>query len=198
MPHLTRRATLLALASMACPLTARADPIRYRLDTKASSVGFRFHLSGAEQTGTMPVKQAKILIDPDDLAASSVDVTLNVAGARTGLIFITQALTSPDVLDARRHPTIHFISEKVRLDQDGRLSGTATISGQLTIRGITQPMTLAASLFRQPGSAATDLSTLQVRLSGAVSRFAFGATGYADLVDDLVQLDILALIHDGA
>lgn len=199
MPKLSRRTTLLALASLAChPALACASAkaaIRYQLDPKASRVGFRFQLSGAEQSGTMPVKRADIRVDPDDLAASTVDVSLNVAGARTGLIFITQALTSADVLDAKRHPTIRFVSEKIHLGSDGRLSGNATISGQLTMRGITRPMTLSASLYRPPGSAATDLSRLQVQLSGQVSRFAFGASGYPDLVEDLVQLDISALIR---
>ena len=55
-------------------------------------------------------------------------------------------------------------------------------------------MTLAASIYRQQGSADGDLSHLTIRLTGAVQRSAFGATGWNDMVGDEVRLDILARI----
>lgn len=194
MIHLTRRSAVLALASLAWHPAAAATRTRYKLDAKASKVGFNFSLSGISQTGSMPVQSAEISVDPDNLAASTVDVTLQVAKAHTSLIFATQALIGPDVLDAAQFPTIQFVSDKVQLAQDGRLSGGATIAGRLTMRGVTHPVTLGANLFRPPNSAANDLSKLMVELSGQVSRSAFGAIGYPDLVDDTVGLDITAVI----
>ena len=193
MIRLTRRSACFGLACW--PFTAIAAPLRYRLDAAASRVGFRFVLNGAEQTGMMPVRSASIVIDPANLGASQVDVSVDVAGTRTGLIFATRALVGPEVLDAGRFPTIRFRSDKVQLARDGRLSGGARIAGQLTMRARTLPVTLVANLYRARGSEPDDLSELQVQLSGQLSRSAFGASGYANLVEDAVILDILAVIR---
>lgn len=173
-----------------------AAPTRYTLDAKASRVGFSFSLGGRQHNGTMPVSRAVILVDPDNLAASRVDISLDVAGVRTPLPFVRPALIGPEVLDAARYPTIRFVSNKVQLAPDGRLSGGATISGKLTMHGVTRPVTFKATLFRAPGSAADDLSNLTVQLSGQVSRAAFGAVGFPDLVADTIGLDIYAVISE--
>ncbi len=142
----------------------------------------------------MPVQSAHINIDPQHLAASPVDVTLNVAGAETALFFATDALVSAQVLDAKRCPAIRFVSHAVTLARDGRLSGGASLQGLLTLRGVTRTITLNAILLRARESAVDDLSNLTVRLDGAVSRSAFGATGFPERVADIVTRDILAVI----
>ena len=192
--HLTRRSTLFAFAAVVCPHRLQATPVRYRLDAAASTVGFHFTMNGVAQAGSMPVLRAEIVIDPDDLAASRIDVTVDVTRAQTPFIFATQALVGPDVLDAARFPTIRFVSHKVQLAADGRLSGGARITGLLTIRGQTRMVTLKAGVFRPQGSAPEDLSRLQARLTGTISRAAFGATGYPGLVQDEVILDIHAVV----
>lgn len=197
MPRITRRQLMLSgLTALALPAPPGAAAARrYRLDGAASTVGFSFVLNGAPTSGTMPVSRADIRFDPADLSATTVDVQLDVTGARTPLIFATNALKSPDVLDAGRFPAIRFASAAVRLAQDGRLSGGAEIDGRLTLRGQTRPITLRADLFRARGTDPDDLSTLQVHLTGALSRSAFGASGYAKLVRDEVTLDIVAVIR---
>jgi polyisoprenoid-binding protein YceI len=191
----TRRWALLALGALVLgPSPAISAPTRYALRQSESRVGFRFTLSGVPTQGSMPVQSAEIVIDPQNLAASRVDVTVKVIGAQTSLFFATQALVGPQVLDAARFPTIRFVSRSVQLARDGRLSGGARISGLLTMRGVTRPITLNANLLREPGSAPDDLRNLIVRLDGVLNRSAFGATGYPDLVGNRVDLDILAVI----
>jgi len=172
-----------------------AAPTRYQLDAQASTVGFVFTLGGARQNGTMQVATAEILVDPANLAASRVDISLDVDSVRTPLPFARQALIGPDMLDVGQFPTVRFTSTKVRLAADGRLSGGATISGNLTVHGVTRQVTLDAGLFRAKGSAPDDLSLLTVQLSGQLSRSAFGASGYGDLVGDPVDLNIVAIIR---
>lgn len=193
------RATILVLLTVLLAgfmaAVGNAGPARYQLDARASNVGFTFTMGGALQKGTMPVTTAKILINPADLSASRVDISLNVGGVRTPLPFARQALIGPDVLDSARYPTIRFVSSGIKLAPDGRLSGGARITGKLTVRGVTRPVTLDAGLFRAPGSAANDLSELSVHLKGQISRSAFGATGFGDLVADTVGLNIIAVLH---
>ena len=122
-------------------------------------------------------------------------MTADLTAARTGLIFATQAMKSASVLDTERFPTARFRATRVTLGRSGRLSEGAALDGDLTLRGITRPVRFDAALFRPPGSAPDDLSLLDIRLRGAISRTAFGAAGYPDLVADGVGLDIRARIR---
>lgn len=197
MVPITRRTASLMLAALFLPPLARrgaARPVRYRLDPAGSRVAFTFRMAGLMQTGTMPVRAAGIFIDPANLAASRVDVTLDAAAARAGPDYATAAMHSPGVLDTARFPTIRFRSTRATPGPDGRLSGGASLRGLLTIRDVTRPVVLAAALYRPRGSAADALGSLTVHLGGEVSRRAFGATGYAEIVADTVGLDIRARI----
>ena len=188
-----RICTALALVFIAS--LGQAAPIRYTLDESASQVGFIYTLNGADQKGMMPVMRADLMIDPQNLRASTVDVLVNVQQTRTGLIFATDALKAPSVLDATLYPTIRFVATEIRLGANGRLSEGAQIVGNITLRGVTRPTTFQASVYRIQGSAPDDLSTLTVRLTGSLRRSDFGADGYSDLVGDIVDLDIFARIQ---
>lgn len=191
---MSRRHAVLAL--LATPLTpVWATPVSYRLDTQASKVQFAFSIAGLKQTGTMPVQAAQITVDPQNLSNSRFQVDLDAASARTTLDIAAKAMTGPEILDTDRFPKISFETTSVQLAADQRLSQGATIRGNLTIRDITHLVQLKAELYRPRNTAPGDLNTLSAHLSGQVSRSRFGATGYADLVDDTVGLDITAVVH---
>jgi polyisoprenoid-binding protein YceI len=183
------------LLLLAAPVNVTAAPTKYLLDTQASRIEFIFTLGGGRQKGIMPVARSLIIVNPTNLTLSRVDISLDVAGVRTPLPFVRPALIGPKVLDAARYPTIRFVSNRITLGPGGRLSDGATITGKLTMHGVTRPVTFDAGLFRAPGSAPDDLSVLSIKLSGQVSRSAFGATGYSDLVGDTIGLNISAVIR---
>ena len=190
-----RHALILLASSCALPSTALAAPTRYQLEPDHSHVGFKFKLNGIAQNGSMPVERADITIDPQNLSTSRIDVAVTAARARTGLVFITQALASPGVLNSAQFPTIRFVSRRITLGASGRISDGAQINGDLTVRGITRSVTLQAALYRPRGTAPDDLSQLDVVLRGGLNRHDFGASGFPDLVADTVILDIRARIN---
>lgn len=192
MRALTRRFMLAGLATLPLARQTQAALIPYMLSPVGTSVGFSFTLSGVAQSGTMPIQSANIQIDTDQLQNSRVTVVLNVAAARTRLPFARGPMLSQSVLNAQDFPTITFKSTQIQLGPTGRISEGATITGDLTVRGVTRPVTLRANLYRRPGTAADALSALSIRLSGALNRNAFGASGYPDLVADTVSLNIRA------
>ncbi len=175
------------LSLLALPLTA--GPVAYVLDPAGSEVAFEIGVGQSPLRGVMPVSRADLTLDFDHAAASRVDVTLDVAGAKMALPFATEAMKGAEVLDAARFPVIRF--QSLRLHADGSM---ATVDGNLTIRGVTRPITLAAQIFRPKGRVEGDRSALIVHLKGTVSRGAFGASGFADMVGDPVRLDIRAHI----
>ncbi len=185
---------LLTAIALMVPISAIAAPVAYALEAAKSQVGFVFMLNNTATKGSMPIKASNIVIDLQALQRSSVDVTVDVRRARTGLFFATEALKGASVLNAKEFGTIRFVSTGIRLSQSGQLSGGAKINGNLTMRGVTRPVTLDANLFRQRGTDASDLSRLSFRITGTVSRSAFGATGYSNLVSDAIRLDIVARV----
>ncbi|WP_170421483.1 YceI family protein [Ruegeria arenilitoris] len=192
MRNLTRRSLIAGLAALPLAGKARAALVPYTLSRSGTSVGFSFVLSGIAQSGTMPIQSANIQIDTEQLQNSKVTVVMNVAAARTRLPFARGPMLSESVLNAQQFPAITFQSTRIQLGPTGRISEGATITGDLTLRGVTRPVTLQANLYRKPGTEADDLSTLSILLSGALDRHAFGASGYPDLVADTVSLNIRA------
>jgi polyisoprenoid-binding protein YceI len=168
---------------------ALAAPADYVLEPEASTVGFSTDFGQNQITGRMPVAQADLTLDFDSVGNSKVLVVLDVANARASFPFAADAMKGPSVLDARTYPTIRFESTSVKSAGNG-----ARVKGNLTIRGVTQTVTLDARIFRQQGSAKGDLSHLTIQMTGAVNRSAFGAVGWADMVGDEVRLDIVARI----
>lgn len=184
---LSRLIVLLAALLAAQPLAAA--PRTYRLNPAESVVGFVWSFGKDRVQGRMPVAEARVQVDFEQLANSKVSVSVDTTRAEAGFLFATQAMRGPRMLDADRHGRITFTSRSVHSEGRGAL-----IEGDLTVRGITRPMAMHASLHRQSGAAQGDLDHLQILLTGTLRRSDFGATGWSDMVADEVELRILAAI----
>lgn len=181
------RALVLVFLALTSP--AMAAPTSYELDTTASVVGFETDFGSDKITGNMPVTRADLDLDFKTPASSHFSVIINVANAEASFPFAAQAMRGPKVLDSAAFPQITFVSTSVKAAGDG-----ADVMGKVTIRGVTRPIMLHATIFRQKGTEAGDLRHLSVRLEGTVNRSDFGATGWSDMVGDQVRLDIMARI----
>ncbi len=186
----------LFILSLAClspvpgPAPLAAAPADYLLDKERSSVSFTYRFGDAPSRGSMPVEAARIRLDPRNIANSSVSVTLRADRAEAGFFLTNRIIRGSGVLDARAHPLIRFESTRIL----GTLSD-AVVEGNVTIRGVTRPMTLNARLFRPEGSDPGDLSRLSIRLTGAFNRRDFGADGYSALVGDEIGLRIVVRLE---
>ncbi len=182
-------AGLLGSAGLPIVAPAHAAPMRYGLDAPHSAVRFEVDFGPDRITGAMPVSAADMTLDFANVANSKVSVRLDASQADASFPFAAQALKGPKVLDTREHPEILFQSTSVRKRGNG-----ASVAGDLTIRGVTRPVTLDAAIYRQTGTVAGDLSHLTIHLTGRIIRSEFGATGWPDMVGDEVRIDILARI----
>ena len=73
----------------------------------------------------------------DDLTASSVTVTIDMASISSGDEAHDDHLRSPDFFDVANHPTATFRSTALTVD-----GTSAALAGELTIRDITRPVTI--------------------------------------------------------
>lgn len=189
MAHALARVLAFALTLFLPTAHAQAGPIDYLLDPEGSKVGFEVAFNQGTVRGTMPVAAAEVTLDFDTAARSHARVIVNAAAASANVPFAIQAMKSQGVLDTARFPEITFDSTGFRRSGD-----TAEVTGNLTIRDVTRPVTLAARIFRPKGTDQGYRDALAVQLTGTVLRSDFGATGFADLVGDSVTLKILARI----
>ncbi len=178
-----------AVLALSCGRLAAA-PQLYALERDTSEVGFTYYLDGRATVGQMPVASANLDLDLNRIENSEIEVTLNARQARAGFLIATEAMKSAQVLDVARHGSIRFVARDI--------TGTvhkAQVRGDLTVKGVTRPIVMDAQLFRQRGSAVTDLDRLSILLTGELDRHAFGADGYANLVGPKIKLRILARIR---
>lgn len=114
----------------------------WQVDKGHSQIDFTVrHMVIAKVRGRFARWDATLRLDEADLSKSSVEVTIDAASIDTNEAQRDTHLRSADFLDAEKYPTINFKSTAVRATGGTELS----VMGDLTIRGITQPVTLEVS-----------------------------------------------------
>ncbi|MFN2460226.1 MAG: YceI family protein [Candidatus Velthaea sp.] len=130
-----------ALATVAAPAVA-ADTA-WKIDPGHSSAEFGIkHFAITTVKGTIPVKAGTIAIPAGKEIPSSIEATLDASAIDSKNERRDNDLKSPDFFDVQRYPTITFKSTKI----DGTDPSKFTIVGELTMHGVTKPVTLEAHL----------------------------------------------------
>jgi polyisoprenoid-binding protein YceI len=131
--------TVRTSATTTATAAANAGAAAWEIDPVHSTAGFRVrHLMVSHVRGELGPVSGTIWIDDQDLARSRVDVSIDARGITTREPKRDEHLRSSDFLDVTNHPTVTFVSTEVRPEARGRLQ----VTGDLTIRGVTRPVTL--------------------------------------------------------
>lgn len=178
-----RRASLFLFAALA-PMAAQAQtPPAVKtlaIDGPHSSASFAVTLRMRKPTeGHLTRVSGKFSGSPEAGWTALVQVdgrNVRVDGPR----WMERVTRSDAFLALNRYPTIRFESE---LFSDAVLHEGGTLSGKLTLRGLTQPVSfrLLPSECDQPGR------DCDINVQGTVSRHAFGMTAYRSMVKDEVD-----------
>ena len=84
-----------------------------------------------------------VVIDPPHVEATQIDVEIDASSVDSAMAVRDAHLLGEEFFDVERHPRISFRSRDVTVLAAGRY----TVSGELTIRGVTQPVRLVVELF---------------------------------------------------
>ena len=140
---MNRMTRIAAVAVAVVPAFALAQAATWNVDASHTRTGFSVrHLVISDVKGEFSRTSGKAQIDDADLAKSSVEVTIEAASVDTRDEKRDTHVRSADFLDVAKFPTITFKSTKVTAGKDGQL----TVVGDLTLRGVTKPVTLEGSL----------------------------------------------------
>src|SRR5438552_10499520 len=118
----------------------------YKFDQAHSTIGFSVHQFLGTTHGKFAKFDGKIEIDREHPESSSVTARIDVRSIDTGIVKRDNHLRSPEFFAAEKYPDIMFKSRSVK--QTGPQEGN--ILGDLTMHGVTKPITLHVKLLTSP------------------------------------------------
>ncbi len=130
------------LAAFLTPAEGFAAPETYTIDPAHSAVAFKIRHLFSRVPGRFTKFEGIVTLDQADLSRSGVSVTIEAASIDTDEAKRDEHLRSDAFFDVGKHPTISFQSTGVKVVSKDKLQ----VSGNLTIRGTTKPVTLDVDL----------------------------------------------------
>ncbi|GAB5904393.1 hypothetical protein BKG83_07305 [Mycobacteroides chelonae] len=156
-------------------------PGTWTIDSVHSDITFSVrHLGVSKVRGSFTDFSGDITVAED--GTPSVSATINVASVDTRNDQRDGHLRSADFFDTDNHPTATYRSTSVRADGDDYI-----VDGELTLHGVTQPVSLNLSL-EGVGPGAQGGAVAGFEASTEINRGDFGVTGGAGLVGEKVTL----------
>jgi len=178
----------LLLASL---LTASASvfaaPQTFTIDPTHTQVSFTYnHFGFSNPTSRLEDIKGTVVVDQADWAKSSVNVTMPLSGLHTGVPKLDEHLKTPDFFDAAKFPDVTFKSTQVT--KTG--AETLDITGDLTVHGVTKPVTLHARVNKIGENKMISSSTAGFDADTTLKRSDFGVGKYVPMVSDEVHVHI--------
>lgn len=168
---------------------ATLAPGDFVLDTTHAALLFRInHLGFADYAGRFDRFEASLSGDAATPAEARVEAIIDMTSLNIANPDFASELKGPGWFDAAAHPQAIFRSRSIELTSDT----AAVITGDLTLKGVTRPITLSARL---NGSAYDPLRRADVigfSATSEISRAAFGIDRFSGLLTDSVRIEIEA------
>ncbi|MNE38509.1 hypothetical protein D3C77_321390 [compost metagenome] len=121
----------------------------YKLDSAHGKITWSVdHLGFSTYTGQFVNVQAELRLDPADPSTSSLTATVPLTDVASNSDGLNRHLQTADFFDTANHPTATFRS--VHIMPDPAQPNRAMVHGELTLRGVTKPVTLQVR-FNQAG-----------------------------------------------
>lgn len=186
--------TLFSIGLSLLPAQAATAAETFKIDPAHSTVGFKVRHLFSKVTGRFLDVSGMIYFDSENPEKSSVDATIQVKSINTANAKRDTHLRSADFFDASKFEMITFKSTKAT--KTG--TDTGEIVGDLTIHGITKPVTLHVK-FLGKGKGMQGQSQTGWEATTSIKRSEFGLTwtkaieGVAVVGDDVdIELQIEA------
>jgi polyisoprenoid-binding protein YceI len=179
-----RIALFAALA--AASIAAHAAPVTYTIDNSHTYPHFTYnHLGFSNQTHKFDKTSGTVVLDRQ-AKTGSVDVTIDATSVNTGYALFNEHIQAADYFDTAKHPTITFKSTKMTFKGDQPVS----VAGDLTIKGVTQPVTLTITHFKCQPHPMLKVDACGANATTQVKRSAFNMGKNVPYVGDEVTLTL--------
>jgi len=168
------------LLILVTPVVARAQVSSdgvYTVDQAASTVSFTLQGSAifkVKRDGYFKNFSGLVSYNPARPADTRVDLTVAADSIYMRNSEHAELLKSAEFFDVERFPTLHFASESTNIQPDGMLS----VTGDMTIRGVTRRMTIPVTL--RPTTASGSAEGTAFESTFQIDRTEFGLNGVPD------------------
>jgi polyisoprenoid-binding protein YceI len=186
---------LLAALTLCAALGAAASPaaaaeVAYKLDEAHTETTFVIDRFGYTSViGVFAKSEGTIWLDESAPEKSRVEATVTVDSLLTANPTRDEHLKGERWLNAAKNPTMTFKSTKVEKTGDT----TAKVTGDLTIMGVTLPVTFDVKLNKIGSAPNNNKRQAGFTITGVISRKAFGSAGAAGMIGDAVAIRIETL-----
>jgi polyisoprenoid-binding protein YceI len=161
-----------AIAALALTANALSADLTWKADPVHSSATFTaVHLGISKVVGTIPIKSATLTIPNGSNVPASVQAFLDPSGLDTHVQMRDDDLRSNHFFDVSQFPVMSFTSRSITATDDKHI----TINGNLTMHGVTKPVTLAAS-FLASGPGMRGETRAAYTASATIDRTQWGMT----------------------
>jgi polyisoprenoid-binding protein YceI len=196
--HLLRRCGAYAIGLLAiAPLGAQAAATLYRYDTVHSQILFSIDHDGYSRPfGRLHIAHGWLSFDPDNWPASSTELDIDLASIDMGDADWNAALRKSAFFDTDKARYAHFVSTSVERKDDQH----GLLHGQLTMRGVTQPVTLGFT-WNRTAKTIYGLHTIAgFSATASLQRNDFGMTSFPNAIGQSVNiwLELEAIKDDQA
>jgi polyisoprenoid-binding protein YceI len=172
--------------------TAISDAAVFIFDQRRTEVRFKYTMAYATQRGRFTRVRGTLDYDEAVPGKSKVDALISAASLTTGEALVDSELKGAGFFNVEASPVIRFRSVAVK-------SGSATaadVLGEVTVNGITKPVTLKVSILPHNDPALKyDRGARKFIATTRIQRSAFNMTGYQAMVDDNVDIEINAIVR---
>lgn len=178
---------LLAAALFAASATAAvAAPESYVADGTHTASRFTYdHFGYSTQVSRFDKTSGKVVFDKA-AKTGSVDIAIDMKSVNTGVALLNEHIQGGDFLDTAKYPTATFKSTKVVFEGDK----PARIEGNLTMKGVTKPVTLTVTSFQAMPHPMMKKDAIGANAWTVVKRTDFNMGKYAPSVSDDVRIDV--------
>ncbi len=180
-----RIAILAAAVSLSIP--AFAAPETFVIDNSHTYPSFSYsHFGFSNQQSRFDKTSGKVTIDRA-AKTGSLDVSIDAKSVNTGSDVFNGHLKGEDFFNADKFPAITFKSSSFKFEGDK----VSSIAGDLTVKGVTKPVTLTVSSFNCAPHPFAKKEACGANASTKIKRSEFNAGKYAPSVSDEVTLNIV-------
>lgn len=176
----------LAAILMSAAFGAIAAPVTYTIDPTHTTATYSVnHLGLSLQQGTFSEVSGRLVVD-EAAGTGKVEVVVPTASLNSHFAKRDEHLKGPDFFDVARYPEMRFAADKVVFRQ----GKPERVEGQLTLRGVTRPLTLTVTRAARLANPMSGVETWGVNAEGRLKRSEFGMDKYLPGVGDEVTLAI--------
>lgn len=185
MKNLAKLSAVLVLAA-AASAPALAAPETYVVEGTHTYPRFSYsHFGYSTQLSRFDKTTGKVVFDKA-ARTGAVDIVIDTRSVNTGYPTFNEHIQGEDFLDTAKYPTATFKSTKVVFEGDKPVA----IEGNLTLKGVTKPVTLTVTSFQAMPHPMLKKDALGANATVTVKRSEFNAGKYAPHVGDDVRIDI--------